>query len=305
MVVAIQPSWSTDFPKSRSERGAALLVVLATFVVTIIAVTLIAEYATNVQTRRRLDHGTDLADALLPDVERVIVRWLRSASPSVVLSDAAQPLAPVFQDQLDLDGMKIQARVTAFDQCGMVPLEMAQKGSPLRLTLDEDVLRVVDRLQVPRGEVAGLDLFLHHAVKTDAPIFPRVSGNSTPDRGKNEEVDRGGIAIGALVATHSNRRINVNTAPLDVVESAFRMLRRGGIEAVRQSRSTGLSTRLSTPQERELKNSGSPLPELVSASESWSFRVDLLVGRAKRAWWCIYEREGKEWNCVERLVIRG
>ena len=96
-------------------------------------------------------------------------------------------------------------------------------------------------------------------------------------------------AIGALVATHSGGasggggggRINVNTAPPEVLRHALRAAGRGGLELVLAARAEGRSVPLGDL--RVSSSSSRAAPQIVGSSSAWSFRIDVQVGPLRRS----------------------
>ncbi|MCH8166199.1 MAG: hypothetical protein IH889_11375, partial [Planctomycetes bacterium] len=147
-------------PPSESRRGAALLLVLATLILAVTASATLARLASTAKVKRIVAHRSGVADDLLGAVEAPILQWLASKSASVVLTpDSAIPQVDVLHDYWIAEGTVYELHISGWDQCGMVPINVARSGSPLRLGLPAQVRRVLDRATLPSDQPLGLDLF--------------------------------------------------------------------------------------------------------------------------------------------------
>jgi hypothetical protein len=313
-----------------SRRAAALLIVLATLILTTTAATIVVRAAVTHQIDKRIDQCSQLADDLLAAAETPIQDWLTSKSSKIVLPpDSFSPEVAVLHDLWTSGGReRIELVITGWDQCGMVPFEAVENGSPLRMALAEEVLKQVPlhSLESPRTTTqtpAGLDQFIDNSETAGlrAGPFP-VPTPSRPlhfgeahNRGDNLHsplvISSNMPRLGPFIATHNPLpggavpgAINVNTAPIRLVEAALRLAGRGGLEqviAARQARKTATIGGQINPSTQVDHFA----PQLVTTSNCWSFRIDINVGPRKRSWWAIYARGSgdREWECIQRLVI--
>ena len=189
----------------------------------------------------------------------------------------------------------------------------------MRSVLPSEVRALLDRVQIRSGETAGLDLFpAGRGGEDEVVVFPQPSPGAALVFGDSADAEAGiaaqpepdsvGIAplsLGACVATHNPGLINVNTAPIDLVEAAMRSAGRGGLEAIIEARAAGKPASLASSPGDDRRGSRSRLG-LTTTSTVWAFRIDARVGPIVRSWWAVYERGGrgpKEWRCVQRLAI--
>ena len=305
-------------------RGAALLIVLAALILTVTASVSLAGLASTLKMQRKLDRAAIAADDLLLATEAPIIAWLESKSAQVVLPpEVESPRIGVLHDTWTDGEVAYEVDITAWDQNGMLPIKLARYGSALRQALPIDVRRALDRVKTKPDEQPGLDLFLAHVDATDneMSVFPRsdstvplvfVDAFSPTDReyehphqpSKSQPTP---LAIGAFVATHSGAdsggegRINVNTAPPEVVEQALRAAGRGGLEVVLAARAEGRSVPLADLPSSSSSNRTAP--QMVGSSSAWSFRIDIRVGPLRRSWWAVYVKSRSTWECVQRLAI--
>ncbi len=303
-----------------SRRGAALLIVLATLILVVGASVTIAAAASTHRLARKLARQTLVADDLLRAAEAPIMAWLEAESQKVVLPpDTVVPRIEVLHDVFAIDATRYELQITAWDQCGMVPVTAARSGSPLRLVLPAEVRQCLDRLTIPEGVTPGLDLFLPvmepgaatsvFPVPADTePLRFAASGEGVPTESAAPsayvppETVSQRLAIGSCVATHNPGLINVNTAPGDLLEAALRSAGRGGLEQILAARSEGRLAPAPSGPPAGVAARGAPQP--VATSASWAMRIDIAVGALHRSWWAIYaQSSGAQWECVQRLAI--
>lgn len=273
---------------------------------------------------RRCAKDAANADAAIGCEEDILQRWLSGNSSSVVLSpDAIVPRMDVISEILSFDDQEVFICITAWDQCGMAPLQLLRNGSALRQELPETILNAVRRIHVPNEISAGLDLI--DGQDEEAEVFPRMRAGHweeyvTPatDNGVRESAqplerdssahDDSVPAIGELVATHNSGQdgamINVNTAPLALLKHALLLSGRGGIELIHEHRRAGRLVPLNDLVSRvPMNGAAANRIQLTGRSTLWSFRVDVRVGLVHRSWWAIYQRNRSQWQCVQRLLI--
>jgi len=305
--------------------GVALLVVLAALVIAVTAAVTIASVASTARLAQSVDDRARLANELGRAAEAPIIDWLTNESAEVVLPPAPapapeenttswpEPRVEVLHDQWTVNGQTFELHITAWDQLGMVPINIANAGLPLRLAVPEHALQAVDDIELPEEQAAGLDLFVGREA-IDVNVFPKAPniepvlfGDGSDGGSMSNESNDGSVhqlaAIGAVLATHhaSGQRINIHTAPIEVVEAAMREAGRGGLEAIIAARENGEQISLgSLPQ---LIDPNDQAPQLVTQSDTWAFRVDARVDLVRKSWWSIYRRHEDSWKCVQRLVI--
>jgi hypothetical protein len=322
----------------RRRSGAALLIVLATLVIVVVAAGSLARSAGTAAIQRRDQDRQRATIDLLTASEAVIQHWLAKESASVVLPpDAIEPSVDVLHDRIQTGGAgagaadseALELHIRAFDQCGMVPLELARAGSPLRLSLRSEWTVAVDEVDITLGDVAGLDMFTSKLDEDNGGsvshvVFPAaydvivnrhgdIAGqfiDAMPDNGVSEHPTP---ALGALIATHNlSAVVNINTAPPDLIEAAMRvagMTAPGGIEAIIAARSEGKPA--PAPVSGTSGNGGAGAPHdasnhqvrLAGVSSIWSFRIDACAGTLRQSWWATYTKTGSKWECVQRLAI--
>jgi hypothetical protein len=253
------------------------------------------------QLARHVEEHVELADGILLAAEAPILDWLLESSSTIVLPSAvSEPAVEVLRDIIQVEGLGIEIVLTAWDQLGMAPLELVQRGSPLRLALNYDVCAAIDGLDIEEKNALGIDLFLHHD-HSRARGFPSALNSSSGERA---------TAIGAVIASHNSapHRINIHTAAAPLLQAASRMAAIDGVEVVLAARDKA--------QRSSMGRSSAPSQDghdvlLVEESDMWAFRIDIAVGEVHRSWWCVYSRATKDgaaqrresWSCIQRLLI--
>jgi len=283
------------------------LIALATLVLVTSAATVLARTASTLRAERNAERWTAIADGLLRQADEVIGEWLEEKSSSIVLDpEVEMPAVSVLDDAWDLDGCRYHLTITAWDQCGLVPQELARGGSPLRTVLPEQILRGMERSP---GQASGLDVYGSPAGSPSPyPALPTSRPTRFGDEAGREpslggESPSGEPPIGAYLATHAagSPRINVNTAPIALVEQSLRFVGRGGsLEPIVAARSKGLLARVTDGAKDSRK--GESRLELVASSNAWAFRIDVRVGAVRRSWWAVYLNTSS-WSRVQRLSI--
>lgn len=301
-------------------RGAALLLTLAAVTIIVTACAALARLSVASSLNKSLSYKQSICRDLLTVADAPIEAWLERDSHAVVLApDVTEPRVEVLHDLIHLDGVTLELHIAAWDQCGMAPLSLTKRGSLLRGALPEQIIRAIDSTRGAAGGSVdpspGLDLFDRSNPYPQSPTTePRVFGPTGNWASLGSGKYRSAPALGALVATHNPPgqergsktqtstpgAINLNTAPMPLIEAAMRMAGRRGIERIRDARERGEpAPALGEPVAEPLPNA----PRLVAASDAWSFRIDVAAGSAKRSWWAVYTREQGGWRCVQRLTI--
>ncbi len=285
-------------------QGVAILLVLAMIILIVPVAVGLSQRAVLVHLEQRISVQDRVAGSIRAQLEAgPLQSWLLEESGRVVLDlEAKTPRVEVLHEQWSLDGQVYDVRITAWDQCGMVPLGTFTARSPLRAAVPGAIIERLDQSAhaAPRGEPAGLDQLGVHSNQLVVGHAGRRSAFPSPDE---EDV----LSVGAWIATHPvgvSGSINVNTAPLPLIEAAMSSAGRGGIQAIISARREG--QRAPLPASGRADNRGSTsshAPRLVGASGSWALRIDVHVGAVQRSWWCVFQQTSGRWECVQRLVI--
>lgn len=303
---------------THTRRGAALLVVLAALILVMTSSVSLVNIASTNKLHRQLDQSAKQADDLLTASNDAILSWLSKEADQVVLPpDLLEPRVDVLHDAWTINDITYELHITAWDQCGMVPISLAKAGSPMRLALTSEVSAAIDKVKIKRNQQPGLDQFTQeYSEGEQLRVFPTPSSKSQPliyinpfdaiDIEKDSsqlrnQAEGNSTAIGSVVATHSDSTINLNTAPIKVIEQALRSAGRGGLDVVLIARTEGRAANLG---ELQVNQSSKPRTiRLTNSSNAWSFRIDLRVGALNRSWWATYTQYKSTWECAQRLAI--
>ncbi|MFG0243482.1 MAG: type II secretion system protein GspK [Phycisphaerales bacterium JB054] len=277
--------------QTRSRHGIALLLVLATLVLAVTAAAGLARVATAARLHAESARRAAAADALLDAAEAPILDWLhRHAGRTVLPPEVASPRVAVLDDAIGFAGQRCRVTITAFDQCGMAPPSWGASGGGAMLPAD--ILDALDRAGEAFTEHPGLDL-----LAGARPTYPAAEESPVP-------------AVGEVLATHNPPRpgrppaVNINTAPIPLLEAVYAARGLGGLEAVLDARAAGRVASpgaLKAPHDDPRTDIGIPLP--VAMSGAWAFRIDCYASGLRRSWWCVYADTGSNWERVQRLAI--
>ena len=91
---------------------------------------------------------------------------------------------------------------------------------------------------------------------------------------------------------------------MPLVEAAMRLAGRGGLEQIVAARKIGKPANAGS-QIAPTKSGEKFIPQIVSSSTCWSFRIDIHVDVLWRSWWATYKINNNtgKWECVQRLAI--
>ncbi len=306
----------------RSTRGMAMLFVLAALVLSVTATALIAKSRTASRLASLADSRVSLCDELRIASEAPIRHWLQTASAGVVLQpDVGEPVVRVLNDRWDTGGQAWRLRISAWDQCGMVPIGSVLQDHPISSEIpDTDKNRVRASLLSAESQLFGLD----QLAEGNLSPFPQTQWESvqtfgflkeTRPAGETPEVKAEADAIGALLSTHSpggsGRQgrtppiwLNVNTAPVPLLRRAFALAGMDGVDAIEQARAEGEQSPVNL---RASSRGGEKIASIrfVNASPVWAFRIDAEVGGVRRSWWEVWSLTSGTWEVVQRLAIHG
>ena len=295
--MALRASTSSRLEPVR--HGVALLLVLAMIVLIVPVAVGFSQRALLARLEERHSGQGHIADSIRAQLESgPIQHWLSAESGKVVLPvEAPSSRVDILHEQWQFDDCPYEVRVTAWDQCGMTPWSSIVGGSPLHTAIPGGILKRVNAANVADAAMVGLDQF-----SLDPSELNRAALRSAfPSPDENDV-----LSVGAWIATHPvgpNGAINVNTAPLPLVEAAMAAASRGGIEIILAARSDGRVAPLPRTLERDTSVGADNAPRLVGSSSCWSVRIDVRVGSMQRSWWTVYRQVSGRWECVQRLVI--
>ncbi len=267
-----------------TRRGVAMLIALMTMTVLIAGITIIARVQTTDRLIEMRADDTSYTQDIFRIADMPIRAWLEEqASSAVVDPTTSAPMIHVSDDEIVLGDQAVRIRITAWDQYGMIP----RNADELRINLGSDVDTAWQDARYP-----SLDLSTEQS-----SVFPSREHPA---------------AIGGFFATHnpwptrsgttrsrSGAVININTAPVQLIEEIFQRFNLGDPSHIFEKRAQGeLATfTLSAQDARQVS------VRLVSISRVWSFRVDVWIGTIRRSSWSVYSNQGGHWRLVQRVGI--
>lgn len=268
----------------RVQCGVAMLIALMTMTVLITGIAIIARVQTTDRLIEMRADDTIHAQDVFRTADMPIRAWLKEQAASAVIDPASPaPMIHVADDEIVLGDQAVRIRITAWDQYGMIP----RNADELSINYGGNVDTAWQEVIYP-----GLDLST--AQRT---VFPSREHPT---------------AMGGLFATHnpwptrsgttrsrSEAVININTAPVQLIEDIFEAFILGDPSSIFERRALGeLATfTLSAQDARQIS------VRLVSISRVWSFRIDVWIGTIRRSSWCVYSNQGGNWRLMQRVGI--
>lgn len=267
-----------------TRRGVAMLIALMTMTVLIAGITIIARVQTTDRLIEMRADDTIHAQDIFRVANMPIRAWLEEQASSAVVDLAiTAPMIHVSDNEIMLGDQAVRIRITAWDQYGMIP----RNADELRINLGSDVETVWKDARHP-----GLDLSTARPTVFPSREHPAATGGLFATH--NPWPTRSGT-------TRSRSRvvININTAPIQLIEDIFQIFNLGDPSGIFEKRAQGeLATfTLSAQDARQVS------VRLVSISRVWSFRVDVWIGTSRRSSWCVYSNQGGHWRLVQRVSI--
>lgn len=289
-----------SIPRRVHGRAAALLFAL-------IAVVLMGMLAANFlrmcQDRQRIQAVSSSQariHQMAPGVERQLLAWLEQRGDRLVFPPVGGPL-PVVADRIWGPAERLEVRVDLYDRCGMRSPGMFRPGYPWEGEDFPEVTQAEDWYeQCPQTlrrhrfpELASV-AWTEHGIWTDrGPDGP--DGREPEPDSPTGDGDRNAWAT--LVDPWGSGRLNVNTAPIEILERAIAFLGGQGADALRLRRDEGTwSQALATLQTR-------PDFVLVDRSERWACMCEIATDRGQRlAWWAIIDRRDGRYQITRRYL---
>lgn len=287
--------------------GSALLYVLVALAVVLPASVGLARAISTAKIERELRRDEQLMRDLLLEADAPIANFLTTRAKDLVLpADAKYPAALVADESFAVGGecgVRVELKVVAWDQCGLVAMKDARGATAMRLALPRAIVEVLDRHR-RKGALSGLDWFKEEGGVSPFPPTPQV--DAADDSVSLTWPASTSAAIGAYVATHNPGHLNVSTAPIETLEAALRDAGRGGLEEIvaarREGRRVPIPSAASVPASDDATG-GAVGESFVSTSDAFAFRVDVRVGRVRRSVWLQYRPNESRWRRVQRIDI--
>lgn len=266
-----------------TRRGVAMILVLAACVVILTASAVVAQARANAALGAGTTDGLAMALELAEASEDATIAWLRHASREVVLEPSPEIIGvPIMNDRLEIGRREITVRVTAWDQCAMLPnTDLSDLPAMARLAGDQRPAWAGDRF--PGADHTKTIPSARH----DAASVRFATHNPEP----NGQRQRGGASAA----------VNINTAPEPLLRAACADLGVASADSILVARRSGERATITTAGRADPSGL-----RLVAASTVWSVRTDIGVsgpGGASVAVWTVYTLVGGTWSRVQRFVI--
>ncbi len=291
---------------ARAERrGMALLLALAVVVIvtTAIASALAAAgAATHEAVVGASEHRID--DALASG-EAIAIAWVGREASRIVLPPEGGGVAVSHDRWSGPDGQG-SLQVDLYDGLGGIPIEQAIAGAPLRLALPQPLRGIIvprDASLPTKGQ--GTDILeridcpacaRRFPVPLPAPVTFWGAGTGL-SQGTAAQVDqRNRPSLAVAVCPHAEHRININTAPVEVLELAYQALGREGVDALIERRRGGTFSEATG-------SAGEPKDiRLVDSSMVWNAAITASWNGVTRTWWVVIAGNPRQMRIVQRHV---
>ena len=280
---------------SQSRRGMALMLVLG---LVLIASPIIVLSARQQFTEYRHAHEQRLsviADDLVRHAEVLSLQWLEEESHTVVLpDDCREPRIEVFAARWPHDTSDAELRITAWDQCGMLPA-----GNATNLTAPElNTHEPIASLAALHATLAQSEVRVYPTHNSEHPALGALVSTHNPPPPRQSRSNRSRSSRSHASAT-AMPMLNVNTTPIDRLAESLPSSMLGGLERIIAARREGNSAPV--PASATRRDEGAI--RFVTQSPSWSLRVDVRVGSVRRANWLVWCRRAGGWALEQRHAI--
>ena len=259
---------------SQPPRGIALLFVL-------IAVALVGSAtAALLQSTRRFEsvgrqaREECLRDGLRSAGETCVLAWLKERAAGTVLP-AEGGGTTILDARWIIDATPVALRIIAYDRLGMLPFDLSTPGAPLQGAVPPVLRRSLLARQPPPPGTPD-DVLNRIPCPGGWRRFPTTMAGRRTDR-----------CLASLIAPDGDGRINLNTAPADLVAEVFSALRLDGVAATMERRKRG---EFSAPPDGWATTASSAANlgvRLVSSSDRWSFLLVARVAGGVAGWWLV------------------
>lgn len=262
--------------------GVAMLLVMMTCTLLIVGVVIVARArASTFLTQQQGVWQTD-AGQLLSASEVPILSWLEEESKTVVfIPEAKSPFVEVLDDRFQIKQVPVEIQIIAWDQQGMWPRNAVELGFQPPFQLNAEFGTPPNLAQLP------LNAHIYPTTEQPEAIGARIATHNPWPNSSGQTRSRGGVTI------------NVNTAPMVLLEQIMDRFDVSDLDQLRQQRSEGKMARL--PQTNRDANGREV--RLVGVSRVWSFRVQVSVGQLTRGMWVVYINQGGQWKLAQRTMI--
>lgn len=291
---------------------ALLLVVVTLLVVSALAIGVLTSVS-NVQAGSQRQEANHHLINHLQQGESYVLRWLTVHAIDVVFPPEGGPLVVLDERFTTLAGNGALV-VDLYDGLAGVPAHLLTGSKDLRWLLPTGLTDI----QVPTSAVTGplqpSDLLERISLRAGMSRFPLPVGGQqrfwndpltsalgTP-ASKNQAYvpssagHRQQPSLAEAVSFHSDGPLNVNTAPMPLLDQFYRRYHIGGLAELSKNRTRSVFT--NAPQ-----NGAKDGVLLVSQSDSWQCRITVTWNEYHRSWWVVLAGNPGKMKIVQRHEI--
>jgi hypothetical protein len=238
--------------------------------------------------------------------ERLAHRWLVIHADSIVLAPEGGSI-PICDDVWATESGDGRLTIVLYDALGGIPHTLARRGALLRAALPPelsqieiplsahrigDVDDVIERLVLPPGVRR-----FPRMVLSDPTVWTDGSALANSMRVLELSAERPlAPALVEVISPHAYGRVNINTAPMRLVESSCMAIGKPTlIETIRERRAGKLFT---GPE--QIANASIEGLTLVSTSNTWNVHMTARWRGSTRSWWVVLTGNAYEYRIIQR-----
>ena len=291
-------------------RGAVLLVVLAVLLLVMALTSAWISTAGGVHRETRALRDSRLRTDFLTVGEQLARSWIQRHASGAVSSTGGGGWTAI-DDLMESDGLKIRLQVTLFDGWSALPLSMVDLRGSLRSQLpptltsvpiapipfqgDEQLLAandIIERFPLPLGVRRFPDPGWHAGqVVGWRTSEQRAAAVPFPD-GATTQAD----VVALIINPHSDGRININTAPIPLVQAICRLRGIGLPEHLMENRRKHLRTTAPLGS----ADNDPHLPRLVDYTLVWNSLITVTCNNHPQSWWVVLVGNPDNLRIVQR-----
>ncbi len=288
--------------------GFALLLVIA--VVMVVGALAVAVFASigAAQADTIAQDADDHLVAGLQQGEALAVRWLTIHAPGVVMPPGGGPLVLV-DERLHTIAGDGALEVDLYDGLAGVPAHLLSGSSELRYALPSGLVAVQVPPSPPIGPLQPSGLQESVRLNDGVRRFPTAVGGKPRDwEDPQAPTSRASTppslvreyrpSLAEAVSFHSDGPINVNSAPMAMMEQIYHHFHLGGLTELEKNRQRGAFS--NAPQ-----GGAKDGLLLVSQSDSWQALVTATWNGRSRSWWVVFAGNPGKMRIVQRHDADG
>jgi hypothetical protein len=295
---------------SQSRAGMILFIVLMAMMVMLMAMMVWIRYVSAAQIDNEATTRQHLQLALMRSGERIAYDWIRQHG-SLVVSPISGGGWTIAHDTLVVESGQAQVSVTVFDGWSGLPLPLIHARGSLRRLLPPSLSGIdIPNIIIPDEETlfSPRDTLESLPLSSSVYRFPTAQLHSgTWLRWNDGEASKRAVlptslrltstepVLALIISPHSDGRINLNTAPLPLIEEVCRLRGIGVPEHLVHNRKLGVFT------PAPAGNDALPgLPRLVDTSVVWNCLITTQWAGIERSWWVVLVGSDTNLHIIQR-----